>query len=758
MPAVRFPVPTRARWAVFSALAVLAVAFAGPATAEPAAVPSSSSSAADGSEITATGGFVDRAPIAPVDALITTKPVALGDFGNFIVDSARQRIYVPGSGSVLVTDLTGTVLQTLNGHAGANALVMVGSTLYVAGTSAITTINLTGTPANGPTLATGLLTPYGLEYAGGALWTVTGMCVPHDQTGTSAISRIDLSGTVTTQTGALAGLRCPVLSGAGNDLVVGDDGASALLNRYDVSAPTPNLLATTTVVGPTSVFSVSIDSGSSTVLVSYGSAKATESRSLATLAPVTTYGGVAGGLATSTDARGGLVAVGGSATPNIAVHPRGNPNALWAIAVPQYVFDLEFSPDGAKLYAYVADPSFTMQVVVIDVDDPTFPVESQYGEFHAIDPQRAFDSRATGRLTDSSEVQIGGLAGVPATGVSAVAVHVTATDATSGGYATVYPGGSQPPNTSTLNFGPGQSVPNMAIVGLSAQGRLGVYVSAPTHLIIDVVGWFGADAAPSGTLFHAVLPFRWFDTRTAPRANGAVMPVGPKARVIATATGGLPTSLAHLTAVAMNVTATNTTSESYLSVTPYTTNPSVQSSNLNWKAGEVVPNAVISKVDDAQGRVQFTNAFGSTDVIVDSSGYWDDGTLSTGARFHPVTPVRLADTRTGYLAPGSSMGHATRLGPNEFIMFQADVGLPVGTSSVVLNVTAVNPSAPGYISAYPAGFDPRTGGETSLVNFSPGAVRPNMTIMPLGSAGEIMVFNSSAGSIDILVDITGYFA
>ena len=76
----------------------------------------------------------------------------------------------------------------------------------------------------------------------------------------------------------------------------------------------------------------------------------------------------------------------------------------------------------------------------------------------------------------------------------------------------------------------------------------------------------------------------------------------------------------------------------------------------------------------------------------------------------------------------------------------------------MLNVTAVDPTAPGYISAFPSGLDIREGLETSLVNFSPGAVRPNMTIMPMGAGGEIVVFNASAGSIDLLVDMTSYFS
>jgi hypothetical protein len=104
------------------------------------------------------------------------------------------------------------------------------------------------------------------------------------------------------------------------------------------------------------------------------------------------------------------------------------------------------------------------------------------------------------------------------------------------------------------------------------------------------------------------------------------------------------------------------------------------------------------------------------------------------------------------------MGSSTRLGPGQYISFKANGGLPSGATTAVLNVTAVEPSTPGYISAFPAGLDLKEGLKTSLVNFSAGAIRPNMTIMPMGTNGEIVVFNASNGTIDILVDITGYFA
>jgi len=49
----------------------------------------------------------------------------------------------------------------------------------------------------------------------------------------------------------------------------------------------------------------------------------------------------------------------------------------------------------------------------------------------------------------------------------------------------------QPPNTSDLNFVAGQTVPNLVVVKLGADGKIGVYNAAgSTNVIVDVLGWY----------------------------------------------------------------------------------------------------------------------------------------------------------------------------------------------------------------------------------------------------------------------------
>ena len=97
----------------------------------------------------------------------------------------------------------------------------------------------------------------------------------------------------------------------------------------------------------------------------------------------------------------------------------------------------------------------------------------------AVGPNSALDVQATGR------------GGVPSSGVSAVVINLTATEPTAGSYLTAFPTGSAVPLASNLNFGPGQTVPNLVVVKLASGGKFSVYnAQGNTHVIADVVGWY----------------------------------------------------------------------------------------------------------------------------------------------------------------------------------------------------------------------------------------------------------------------------
>jgi hypothetical protein len=71
----------------------------------------------------------------------------------------------------------------------------------------------------------------------------------------------------------------------------------------------------------------------------------------------------------------------------------------------------------------------------------------------------------------------------------------------------------------------------------------------------------------------------------------------------------------------MNVTVTNTTQSSFLTVFPSDLASPPSTSDLNWVAGETVPNLVVTTLG-SNGAVKVFNASGSTDVVMDVSGWY----------------------------------------------------------------------------------------------------------------------------------------
>jgi hypothetical protein len=115
-------------------------------------------------------------------------------------------------------------------------------------------------------------------------------------------------------------------------------------------------------------------------------------------------------------------------------------------------------------------------------------------------PARLLDTRGSGNKvgkTDGSgvayELTVAGASGLPASGISNIALNVTVVDGEAtdvGGYVTVYPCGTRP-NSSNLNFVNGQTVPNAVIASVSNTGKVCFYVYGKAHLLVDAAGYFG---------------------------------------------------------------------------------------------------------------------------------------------------------------------------------------------------------------------------------------------------------------------------
>jgi Repeat of unknown function (DUF5650) len=347
------------------------------------------------------------------------------------------------------------------------------------------------------------------------------------------------------------------------------------------------------------------------------------------------------------------------------------------------------------------------------------------------------------------DVVVVGRGGVPAVGVGAVALNVTAVDPTAIGFLTVFPAGSARPEASNLNVAPGQTLPNMVIVPVGVDGKVSIFnFAGETDVLVDVLGWF-----PIGDSFTGLVPARLLETREgAPTIDGLEQGEGPLGagrtrEVKVVGRGGVPGT--GVGAVALNVTAVDPTAIGFLTVFP-AGSPRPEASNLNTAPGRTLPNMVIVPVG-VDGKVSIFNFAGDTDLAVDVLGWFPTGDSFTG-----LVPARLLETREG--APtidGLEQGEGPLgAGQTRDVKVVGRGGVPAtGVGAVALNVTAVDPTAIGFLTVHPAGS---TRPEASNLNVAPGRTLPNMVIVPVGVDGKISIFNFD-GDTDLVVDVLGWF-
>jgi len=121
--------------------------------------------------------------------------------------------------------------------------------------------------------------------------------------------------------------------------------------------------------------------------------------------------------------------------------------------------------------------------------------------FNALAPTRILDTRdpSGGQQTPVGQtpvaMAVAGVAGIPpmssATPPAAVVLNVTVTNASSASYLSLWPDQSAQPTASDLNFGAGQTVPNLVVVKVGADGSVAIFNAAgQADVVVDVVGWY----------------------------------------------------------------------------------------------------------------------------------------------------------------------------------------------------------------------------------------------------------------------------
>ena len=265
--------------------------------------------------------------------------------------------------------------------------------------------------------------------------------------------------------------------------------------------------------------------------------------------------------------------------------------------------------------------------LIVDVNGYT-PSSAPY---HPLDPGRLLDTRPGSTTVDHQSEGIGlrtagsttnvvfaGRYGIPADAL-AVAINVTVTGPTTGGYVTVFPCGTQPPNSSTLNFNGGQTIANAAIAKIGTNGEVCIFTSSSTHVLIDASGYVPSLAS---SVYQPLDPARLLDTRVGSTTVDHLQEaIGIRAAKSQTALnvksrGGVsPTA----STVVLNVTVTGSAAGGYVTVWPCTA-AMPNASNLNYNAGQTIANAVIAKVDTNGQVCTYTDS--ATELVADVTGYY----------------------------------------------------------------------------------------------------------------------------------------
>ena len=252
----------------------------------------------------------------------------------------------------------------------------------------------------------------------------------------------------------------------------------------------------------------------------------------------------------------------------------------------------------------------------------------------------------------------------------------------------------------------------------------------------------------TGSTLVPLTPARLFDSRgpgltvDGLASGSGARPAGSITEVQVAGRGCVP---ADATAVVLNVTVVQPAASGYASVFPCG-EAVPNASNLNFAAGQNVPNAVVAKVGAGGTVCVFAEV--PFDLLVDVNGF-----VPAGSTVGSLSPARLLDSRVGGgTIDGQLAGIGQRgAGSVTEVPIVGRGGVPADASAVILNVTVVQAARGGYASVYPCG---QAVPNASNLNFAAGQTVPNAVVAKVGAGGKVCVF--AEVPFDLLVDVNGF--
>lgn len=252
----------------------------------------------------------------------------------------------------------------------------------------------------------------------------------------------------------------------------------------------------------------------------------------------------------------------------------------------------------------------------------------------------------------------------------------------------------------------------------------------------------GITGVPGSQYFPFAAPNRIVDTRTGLGVRAGLL-TGGTALAVPVPSTGVNAVPAGATAVVISLSGTGAQGGTYLSVYSKVFGGN-STLNLNAKDANATVTAVV-KLNSSHGFL-LRNAAASTHALITVLGYFGAPTATGGLGYVALPSKRLLDTRTPIGTPT-----AAKLAPNQAVTVDAAPGgVPADATVAVVNMTALNQTAGGYLTAYP-GASPAVA-SVDYRQYS----RSNLVAVPLVNR-KFTVQNRYA-STDAMIDIVGYFS
>jgi hypothetical protein len=339
---------------------------------------------------------------------------------------------------------------------------------------------------------------------------------------------------------------------------------------------------------------------------------------------------------------------------------------------------------------------------------------------------------------------------LPASGVTAVAVAITVTGDADGGFLTAYPAQTPMPETSTVSFAALVTMTNDAIVPVGPDGDIAIFNNSTgtVQLIVDVTGYFTTNTAATNASTYTPLadPTTILDTRSGTGAPEATIAAdGTLSLTVAgDTTNGVDLPSSGLTAVALNLTVVPTAignSGNLITYPDGISRPVVSTVTYDATGDQSQATTVLIPVG-SDGKIDIYNASSTTiNLVGELSGYFT--TATTGQYYHPLDSTRIIDTRNSKaLASDSAMNVAD------------PASVLADDPTLVLNITVTLPADGGFLVEYPGTASLPN---ASIIDFAAGETVANLALVNSASNNSFNLYNSSGGTVQVVVDTDGYF-